>query len=103
MPVTYYGVKGASYEQVEEAWTDYFNELYADFGSMPAEEYHDKYLLFVSGILSGMNILSSRYQSLCQAGVTPDKALMRSMQFVLDESLRIAMEEYKQSGRVIDK
>lgn len=99
MPVQYYGLGGSSYETIEEAWTDYFNELY-DFESMPAEEYHDKYLLFVSGILSGMNIVSTRYNVMHRdQGVANGTAIRRAMLSLTNESMTVAAEEYRAAGR----
>lgn len=99
MGLQYYGLGGSSYETIEEAWTDYFNELY-DFDSMPAEEYHDKYLLFVSGILSGMNIISTRFNIMHNDQGLPDGiAIKRAMMSLTNESMNIAAEEYRGAGR----
>lgn len=100
MPVTYYGIGGERYEQIEEAWTAYFNELYDDIGQMTSEEYHDKYLIFVSGILSGMNIFSTRYTIMHKENGVPDgTAIKRALVSLTNDAVATAQEEYKQSGR----
>jgi hypothetical protein len=100
MPVTYYGVRGKSYESIEEAWTDYFNELYGDIDAMTSEEYHDKFLLFASGILSGLNIAMTRFQFLHeQRGVPDGVAIQRAIMTLGNEAMTIAAEEYRRAGR----
>ncbi len=100
MPVTYYGIGGAKYQYIEEAWTDYFNELYGDINQMTSEEYHDKYLVFVSGILSGMNIFSTRFSILHKDQGLPDgQSIQRAILSLTNEAIQTAAEEYRQAGR----
>jgi len=100
MSVTYYGVGGKKYETIEHAWEEYFEELYGDFDHMPAEEYHDKFLIFVSGILSGMNIVSTRYHILHdEQGVPDGTAIKRAIMTLVNESLERAAHEYKLTAR----
>lgn len=100
MSITYYGVGGTKYQTIEEAWTDYFNELYGDISQMSSEEYHDKYLIFVSGILSGMNIVSTRFNVLHKDQGLPDgTSIKRAMMTLANEAIQTAAEEYRQAGR----
>lgn len=100
MSVSYYGISGKKYESIEEAWTEYFDELYGSFDQMPAEEYHDKYLIFVSGVLSAMNIVSTRFNFLHREQGVPDgTAIQRSIMTLVNESLELAAQEYVLTGR----
>lgn len=100
MGVTYYGIGGAKYEGIDEAWTDYFNELYGDIDQMSSEEYHDRYLIFVSGILSGLNIMSTRYNIMHRDQGLPDgTSIKRAMITTTNDAVEKAAEEYRKAGR----
>ena len=87
MSVTYYGISGKKYETIEHAWEEYFEELYGDFDHMPAEEYHDKFLIFVSGILSAMNIVATRYHILHHEQDVPDgTAILSDMKRLVSQT-----------------
>lgn len=95
MPVTFYGPRGISFHSIEEAWTVYFDELYKDAGLLSADEYHDRYLLFVSGILAGLNVVSSRFNRLHKDEGRPDgTAIKQAMLSVTKDAMDIAHEEY---------
>jgi len=100
MSVTFYGIGGANYESIEEAWTSYFENLYGSIDVMSSQEYHSKYLDFVSGILCGMNIVYTRFDFLNrQQGVPDGTAIQRAMLTLTNEAMEIAAEEYQQSRR----
>jgi hypothetical protein len=100
MTVKYYGIGGKSYDAIEDAWNDYFESIYGKVEQMPAHEYHDKYLLFTSGILAGLNIFATRYEFLNnKGGVEPLPAVKRALITLTNDALKTAKTEYQKSGR----
>ena len=91
--VTYYGIKGQTYENIQQAW-DHFHEIMFADTPVDSDMYHKMRKAFLSGCLSSLNVMSTRYNKLGQQGHGLQDALQAAVTTTMKEILKDYREEY---------
>jgi hypothetical protein len=95
--MTFAGIDGKQYENFDEAWASFYQELYGE-EVMGSQRYHELYFIFLSGAISSLNIQGTKMKKRQAQNMGATEAAARGMMETLNEAMRQGIEEYKQSG-----
>lgn len=96
MKLTFAGIGGKQYQDFDDAWMSYYQELYGS-EVMDSKRYHELYLVFLAGAISCLNLQATKLNKRKDEGMNFAEAAGRTMTEVLNEAMKKGVEEYRDS------